>query len=551
MPRINPPAQGRRPWARIIGLLLSPAIALSAGLSVLAAPAASAATPATIPLTITNSSDRSGPVYIYNLGTDLASGKMGWADANGTFRAWPNAGTTPQPAPDTSIAGPQPGGSMTIRVPKFSGRIYFSYGQKLNFQVVLDGKLVQSAVQNDSDPNRNVMFNWSEYTYNDAGIWLNSTQVDMFSAPYQVGVRGGNGQLVSTGRLVPDGYRAVLDGLRSAGWGNTIQTAPDGSVLRAVAPAHAISTGRLDSNALSDYINRVWQKYSSSTLTVVPYGDQPNRKFFGTVQNGRMVFRDGQNREIVSYNKPSSSSVFACDGDLPAPNDDRGAISRTLCAGLNRSTLLTSQTHPSTDPAGFYNDPVTNRYAKLIHQNMVDGKAYAFAFDDVAAQESLVHDSAPQAAYLVLDPFKGAAPPLGGTDNGTSLRQGKGPARIGSGAQCLDVPWGSNADGTQVQIANCNNQAAQQWTRTAAGQMQALGKCLDVRASGTANATPVQLYSCNGTAAQTQSYDRQSGALRNPQSGRYLDAAGGVPLRDGQQLQLWDCNGTAGQRWTF
>ena len=36
---------------------------------------------------------------------------------------------------------------------------------------------------------------------------------------------------------------------------------------------------------------------------------------------------------------------------------------------------------------------------------MVDGKAYAFAFDDVGAFESLVHDGDPRSASIILSPF--------------------------------------------------------------------------------------------------------------------------------------------------
>ncbi|MFE4646724.1 beta-1,3-glucanase family protein, partial [Streptomyces sp. NPDC056730] len=82
-----------------------------------AAPA-EAAVPTTIPLTITNSSGRTDPVYIYNLGTLLTTGQQGWADANGTFHAWPAGGNPPTPAPDASIAGPANGQSKTIRMPK-------------------------------------------------------------------------------------------------------------------------------------------------------------------------------------------------------------------------------------------------------------------------------------------------------------------------------------------------------------------------------------------------------------------------------------------------
>jgi hypothetical protein len=36
---------------------------------------------------------------------------------------------------------------------------------------------------------------------------------------------------------------------------------------------------------------------------------------------------------------------------------------------------------------------------------MVDGKAYAFAFDDVGNFESLVNDGNPASATMTLDPF--------------------------------------------------------------------------------------------------------------------------------------------------
>src|SRR5882757_469302 len=101
------------------------------------------------------------------------------------------------------------------------------------------GGLVQPAVQNPSYPNRDILFNWSEYTLNDSGLWLNRTQVDMFSAPYAVGVQSTTGTSRTTGHLKTGGYNAVLNSLRAQpDWAGLIQTAPDGSVLRALAPGH-------------------------------------------------------------------------------------------------------------------------------------------------------------------------------------------------------------------------------------------------------------------------------------------------------------------------
>ncbi|WP_425424763.1 glycoside hydrolase family 64 protein [Streptomyces aurantiacus] len=368
---------------------------------------AEAAVPTTIPLDIKNNSGRGDQIYVYTIGTLLSTGQQGWADANGTFHAWPAGGNPPTPAPDASIAGPANGQTKTIRMPKFSGRVYFSYGQKLVFKLTTGG-LVQPAVQNPTDPNANILFNWTEYTLNDSGLWINSTQVDMFSAPYAVGVKNTAGTVKTTGHLKAGGYTGFFNSLREqpGGWANLIRTRSDGTVLRALAPGHGIEAGALPSTVMNDYINRVWTKYASSTLTVTPFADQPATKYFGRVSGNVMNFTNSSGAVVTSFQKPDSDSVFGCYKNLDAPNDlVRGPISRTLCAGYNRSTLLTNSNQPDTSSAGFYQDSVTNQYAKKIHAQMADGKAYGFAFDDVGNHESLVNDSNPQTAYITLDPF--------------------------------------------------------------------------------------------------------------------------------------------------
>ncbi|WP_030213812.1 glycoside hydrolase family 64 protein [Streptomyces bikiniensis] len=400
-------ARHRRTRVRLVPLLAAAALAGTGVTVAVSSDPVEAAVPATIPLTFTNNSGRGEQVYVYNLGTELSTGRQGWADANGTFHPWPAGGSVPVPAPDASIAGPAAGRSMTIRLPKFSGRIYFSYGRKLDFRLATGG-LVQPAVQNPGDPNRDILFNWSEYTLNDAGLWLNSTQVDMVSAPYSVGVKRPNGSVANTGRLKPGGYRGFFDALRAqpGGWGGLVQTRSDGTVLRALAPGHGIEAGALPAGVMNDYVNRVWSKYATSTLTVTPFAHQPSVKYYGRVSGNVMNFTDGAGKVVTSFQKPDSDSVFGCYKFLDAPNDQvRGPISRTLCAGYNRSTLLANPNQPDASSAGFYKDAVTNHYSRAIHERMADGKAYGFAFDDVGAHESLVHDGDPQQAYVTLDPF--------------------------------------------------------------------------------------------------------------------------------------------------
>jgi hypothetical protein len=65
--------------------------------------------------------------------------------------------------------------------------------------------------------------------------------------------------------------------------------------------------------------------------------------------------------------------------------------------------------------------------------------------------------------------------------------------------RCIQVPNGSTASGTQVQLADCQNASQQHWTYTSAKQLQVYGnKCLDANGQGTTNGTQVIIWDCNG-----------------------------------------------------
>ncbi|MFJ4102208.1 RICIN domain-containing protein [Amycolatopsis japonica] len=118
----------------------------------------------------------------------------------------------------------------------------------------------------------------------------------------------------------------------------------------------------------------------------------------------------------------------------------------------------------------------------------------------------------------------------------------------GIGGKCVDVAGANTANGTPIQITDCNGNAAQNWTVGGDGTIRALGKCMDVSGGGTADGTAVQLWDCNGTGAQKWAI---SGArdIVNPQANKCLDATGNSSA-NGTRLQLWTCGGGANQKWT-
>jgi hypothetical protein len=118
----------------------------------------------------------------------------------------------------------------------------------------------------------------------------------------------------------------------------------------------------------------------------------------------------------------------------------------------------------------------------------------------------------------------------------------------GIGGKCVDVAGASTANGTAIQLWDCNATAAQSWTTNTDGTIRALGKCMDVTSAGTADGTKIQLWDCNGTAAQQWTVTSARDIV-NPAANKCLDATGNSSA-NGTRLQIWTCGGTANQKWT-
>ncbi|KAH6906599.1 carbohydrate-binding module family 13 protein [Coprinopsis sp. MPI-PUGE-AT-0042] len=78
-------------------------------------------------------------------------------------------------------------------------------------------------------------------------------------------------------------------------------------------------------------------------------------------------------------------------------------------------------------------------------------------------------------------------------------------------------------------------------------------KCLDVRGAVFANGTPVQIYDCNGSNAQDWTWNNiYQTYIRVAGTNFCLDAGVLQDLRDGTQLKIWECyNYLAQQQWGF
>ncbi|WP_326621753.1 beta-1,3-glucanase family protein [Streptomyces decoyicus] len=288
-------------------------------------------------------------------------------------------------------------GNTTLQLPYMSGRIYTALGGKLKFKAVQDGNgkaaLAYPAGWVSGDPNYDVLHDCAEFTYNSGGMYCNTTMVDMFSVPLAIKLTGAKEQITGT---LKDGARAkIFSDVRAAdGFGRLVI-----DDKRVIAPGHGLDSGLFAKDYFAPAVDEAWSAYAGKDLTVTT----DVGTFTGRVSGGKLSFTGPK---TISFDKPSTRDVLFCDGTLAAPNDGTlGPVAAVLGAALNRSTL-TSQAHqPTTDPAAFYQQRLTNHYARAMHAATQDGKAYGFAFDDVAGFASYIEDGAPKEITLTLTPF--------------------------------------------------------------------------------------------------------------------------------------------------
>ena len=136
----------------------------------------------------------------------------------------------------------------------------------------------------------------------------------------------------------------------------------------------ARGTRTLPSNG---YLDQVWSKYSSQTLSIDTQGQWGT--VTGQVSGGVLDFPG-----VGSFGRPSSADIFSCNsGPFNTSGAEMGALTQT------------------------------NHYARIVHGTSLDGRGYAFPYDDVAPtggadQSGAVVDSNPTLLTVTLGAVNGA-----------------------------------------------------------------------------------------------------------------------------------------------
>ncbi|WP_405578818.1 ricin-type beta-trefoil lectin domain protein [Streptomyces sp. NBC_01190] len=225
------------------------------------------------------------------------------------------------------------------------------------------------------------------------------------------------------------------------------------------------------------------------------------------------------------WNTKTSAQLWAMEGNTPM-------------IGVNDTSSEIFSTSDATDLTNFAK---TNGIQELSFWSL--GRDKACATNGGSAQDGCSGTSQSQYQFSSIE--NGIT---GGTTTPPPTGGATGPILSGYAGKCVDVNAASTANGTAVQLYDCNGTTAQSWTVGSDGTLRSLGKCMDVTSAGTANGTKVDLYDCNGTGSQV--WQKSGLTLVNPQSGKCLDATG-PSSANLTRLQIWTCAGAANQQWTL
>jgi hypothetical protein len=350
-------------------------------------------------------------VYWAIIGKDWTTGKYVWVDAAGQL--------VPMSTADNGALSKNgvtytnyfhtiaQAGSVTIP-PINSARLMLSVGGPMYIRVNADvnGNMGYAGanIENPADPNIDVTFDFMEMAIvPETGFFGNTTRVDQFGFPVTLRLQGLGGFDQTVGET------ATRASLFSA-WASSVPAqfaslaqAPY-SPYRIIAPAHAtFNAGKANANYLDAYIQGLWTKYASQTLT---FTDQQGT-FTGHVVGGKFQFTDGQGTYTIQRAPTTAEALLGsgvlndATGQSPgtAGYDKQLQIQAQLCAAINRH-IVEDPAHWST-PGAFYASP-SNSYSKFWHDHSLNGLAYGFAYDDVGGFSSSLHTAAPTVATVTV-----------------------------------------------------------------------------------------------------------------------------------------------------
>nr|NQU90132.1 hypothetical protein [Bacteroidota bacterium] len=272
-----------------------------------------------------------------------------------------------------------------------SARIRFSIGKPLRMQIITPNPNAgyTDANWNDpNDPNNSIIYDKVEFTYFNGGLYVNTTSVDYFGIPYTISDSAEN-------------FHIGMAATREQVFNYFKNQAPAEFQVLVQGNARIVAPNKLDigfnQHYFDPYIDSVWTKYKTDSL-IMTDATRSSWRAAGIVEDDNVfdfsfTSEDASfNNKTVKINKPSSSNVFGCDGELHTdgsrPIPEQKLIPK-IAGALNRSVLYGYDYQNACDTSTFYKNGTTNWFSKILHKCSIDNKCYGFPYDDDCDQSSL------------------------------------------------------------------------------------------------------------------------------------------------------------------
>lgn len=489
------------------------------------------ATASTLQIDIQNTTT-SSEAYAYVTGLAINNGNaLMLLESDGRTVYYPASpsGTGAALGANCAIPLGAPGSTTSITIPQIAGgRIWFSVGSPITFLLNPGPALVEPSVSNPSDPNIDVMWDFCEFTFNSSQIYANISYVDFVSIPISLSLTNSSGVVQSVSGMNSSGLDTVCSNLIAqnasdgAGWNQLVVTS-NGSNLRALSPNNGIvMNSSLFSGYFQSYVNDVWSQYAGESLTVDTQASWGS--VAGTVTNGVLTFPG-----VGTFAQPSAADIFSCStGPFANASGEMGALIARISAAFNRSTLLIDTDQPDGEnPSNYYQNSITNHYARIVHAANLDGRGYAFPYDDVTPnggtdQSGYVADPNPTLLTIAVGggtatgstPTASASPTTtsgGGGSGGTvsaysTIQAASYSAQNGTQTETTtdtgggeDVGWIANGDWLAYDDVDFGSTGATQFVaRVASGAASGISGLVQV-ALDSPTATPVGSFSIAST----------------------------------------------------
>lgn len=227
-----------------------------------------------------------------------------------------------------------------VTLPKLSsGRMFLSAGSPCYIKTY-DNGFAGPNIDNPTDPNRNIYFDFVEFTVNDSGYHGNTTRVDGFGFPIQhrlVNKAGTYDQ--TTGELESETRSGLFSKYQSEVTNEFKSLGTVQAPYRIVAPIHdSFAVGGANANYFAGY-----STYSTQDILLGTNGLQQNPQ---------------------------------------------------TCAAINRHVL--NDTANWNNPSAYYKAGPANFYAQFWHNHSINKLAYGFCYDDVNGQSAYLETGDPK-----------------------------------------------------------------------------------------------------------------------------------------------------------